>query len=197
MSSRLPWPEIQQGYDDAFGPIDPEVYKAAGAIWPLAQAQIIRVLGDLDVGQQLMLKSVAIASRKFAQDPARMTSLKGYILVIFNHLLSKEVGKEAGHSRIETQLGKTASSPIDRPEDEIERVILIHELIARADEWTRKIFEELILGYTFEELAPRYYLKPNVLRARWSKKMRRLREQIRKEETEAREKILRRSVNAL
>jgi DNA-directed RNA polymerase specialized sigma24 family protein len=186
-----PWPEIQEGYEDEFGPVDPEVYKLAGTVWPLAQAHILRTINDYDTGQRLLVKAVVIVSRKCAEKPDQITNVKAYLIKTFYHLLLEELEKRSKHDQLETEVVDSIQSIATRSDADIERTILLHEIRQRADKWTREVLSDLVLGYKFEELADKYGMKANRLRSTWSKKLRRLEQQIGKETRAAQENILR------
>jgi hypothetical protein len=99
--------------------------------------------------------------------------------------------KQAGLDQLDTDIaeGYTANTGL---EAEINQTILVDEILRRSDDWTREVYEDLILGYTFEELAPKFGLKANGLRSKWSKKITKLKEQIEKETRAAQQRILRR-----
>jgi hypothetical protein len=60
----------------------------------------------------------------------------------------------------------------------MENDILLGEIVARMDAELRRIYEGLILGYSFEELAQKERKKANVLRSSFSRGIRRLAEQV-------------------
>ena len=171
------WPSIDEAYVDELGPIDPEVYEIAGKLWPSVLPFVRRTTDDIDAALTLMLKAVAITSRRRREAPDRITELKSYLEVVFRRLLIKEVNKtskdETLDQKIEDVLSDSAQS-----QHAIERDIFIQEIMARADAWTREILEWRVLGYSFEELALKYGMKANHLRSKWSKSMRSLRKRL-------------------
>lgn len=171
------WPKINEGYTDEFGLIDPEVYEVARNLWISVQPFILSTLNDIEAAQVLMLQAVAITSGKRAEQPERITHLRPYLQRTFNRLVFHEIRRRSKISSLdedlEDALGDQAGS-----RRKIENDILVYEVMERADEWTREIFESLILGRSFEELAPEFGMRANRLRSKWSKSMRKLRKRI-------------------
>jgi DNA-directed RNA polymerase specialized sigma24 family protein len=52
--------------------------------------------------------------------------------------------------------------------------ILIEEVIAHMDEWTRKVFELRVLGYQFEDIGQMLKMRPNLLRSKFNKEVKKL-----------------------
>lgn len=172
----MPWPELTASYQDEFGPIDVEVYRAAGEIWPQAERLSLRLLGDVSAGQRLMLKTAAAVTqrRKDASEP--IDDLKGYVFTSFRRLLLATVRQENSHRDIESHILALDLDGFRDNEEELQRKILIHEILKEMDPWTHSVFEWLCLGYRFEEIAPHLNMKANVLRSRYSKQIRKLRD---------------------
>ena len=183
------WPEVQDAYVDEFGTVDPEIHELAGILWPSVHTRILCAIKDLDAGQRLLMKAVAIVSRRRREQPEQMTNLSGYLYVIFSHLLTEASRKQAIHDQLDN-IPDVGFGATDGQEAEINQTILVREILSRADDWTREIYEYLILGYSFEELAPHYGMKPNRLRSKWSKSMAKIRKQIKKESRTAQQLTL-------
>ncbi|MDX6288642.1 MAG: hypothetical protein QOH42_441 [Blastocatellia bacterium] len=190
--SRIPWPEIQAGYDDEFGRVDPDVYNLAGTIWPLSQTHILRTINDYETGQRLLVKAVVLVSRKCIEQPDQMNNVRAYLFKTFYRLLLEELEKRSKHDQFDAEVIDSIQSLTSRCDEQINRTILIHEIRERADQWTRQVLDDLVLGYKFVELTDKYGMKANHLRAEWSKKISRLEEQIGKETRAAEQRILRR-----
>jgi DNA-directed RNA polymerase specialized sigma24 family protein len=173
-----PWPEITEAYEDEFGLVDPEVHKLAGTLWPLAETLALRAIQDGQAGQRLLVKAVAIVTRKFAEQPERMTNLKGYVFKTFYRLLSAESAKINRNSQLDDELERGEPTFARKSEADVDEIILVHELMRRADERTREIFHFLALGHSYEEIAKEYGVGANHLRSQWSKKLRKLKKQI-------------------
>ena len=183
------WPDIQDAYTDEFGHVDPEIYNLAGAMWPSVRTRILKAIDDLGEGQRLMIKAVTIVSRRRREQPEQMTNLPAYLSVIFGRLLLEASRKQAGLDQLDAGVAARHSATTGLEAD-INRTILVQELLQRSDDWTREVYEHLILGYTFEELAPKFGLKANHLRSKWAKKITLLKKQIEKETRAAQQRIL-------
>lgn len=81
---------------------------------------------------------------------------------------------------------------VARSEGDIARMILVNEIMQRADTWTKEIFWGLVQGYTLEELAEIRHTKANLLRSKLSKNLSRIRKQVEKETRAAEQRILQR-----
>lgn len=184
-----PWPEIKEGYRDEFGPIDPDVYKFAADVWPLAESPSFRNLID---AEHLLIKAVAVVSRVSAGQPGKLSNLKGYLYRTFSRLLLEQLRKQQRHEPLEDALLNHAEALTTRSDDDIGRTLLVHEIMNRADSWTKEIFWALIQGYSIEELAGIKNVKANVIRSKLSKNLSRLRKQIEKETRAAEQRILQR-----
>ncbi|MGI9065873.1 MAG: RNA polymerase sigma factor [Pyrinomonadaceae bacterium] len=177
----LIWPEIQGAYIDEFGPVDIEIYNLAGDMWPSVQSRILRTINNLQEGQRLMLKAVAIVTRRRNEQPERMTNLTAYLFVIFCRLLLEEQRRQSGHDQLDANTIEGLGNQKDSDSVDINQAILVREILDRADAWTREIYEYLILGYSYEEIAPKLGMRANRLRSIWSKKIGRLKKQIEQE----------------
>jgi DNA-directed RNA polymerase specialized sigma24 family protein len=184
-----PWPEVQGAYLDEFGPIDPKVYTYATSLWPAVEPLVLRTIRDEHHGQRLMIKAVALVSRKLAEQPGRLTNLKSYLSQTFRRLLFEEFEKQTNHAERDAEVFALTTAIPDSPEDEINKLILVHEILDRADSWTREVFHFLILGHTLDEIGSHYHMKGNFVRSRLSKRVKKLADQIRKETRAAERKL--------
>jgi restriction endonuclease Mrr len=165
------WPEIEDSYMDEFGPVHPDVYKIARELWPSARPLILRTVNDFDTAQTLMMNAVATVSRRYQEEPERLTNLRGYLFVTFSRLLYKASTKQARHEQLADE---ALALPLIGTSD-VEEFILLRELLERSDDWTRRVFEYLTLGYTLTEVAAILETKPNALRQKWKRKLNRAR----------------------
>jgi len=173
----MSWPPLDAGYTDEFGPVDPEVYRAAGQFWPQAERFARQKLGDAAAGMRLLFKAVAIASRRRSEMANPIKHLTAYIFRIYAHLVLAELKRINGRKALEREHAEELLTESDSTED-IERKILIEELCRRMDPWTRKVFELQVLGFGFEMMEPALGMKANAIRAKYSKQMKRLRSEI-------------------
>lgn len=180
------WPPLESAYTDELGPIDPEVYQAAGAIWTRWGGRFaLRTLKDEPAGLQLMLKAVANVSRRAAQGAPLITNLNSYLSLTYKRLVLAKLEEDSGHRQRERavadELPLTDSIVAD-----VERKILVQQIIRRMDRWMREVFELLTLGYTFEEIGQSLGMASNVVRSKYQKNLMRLKKQLEGETEEGR-----------
>ena len=176
-STRLSWPSLDEGYTDEFGVICPEVYRAAGELWPQAEGFVHSKLRDRPAGMQLMLKAAATVSRKRREQPDQIRDLKAYLWTTFKHFISDEVEKENRYQPLEAeqQLESDAIGLSEALNDQI----LIEEVMAQMDPWTRRVFELRVLGYQFDDIAHMLKMRPHLLRSKFHKEIKKLSHRLR------------------
>jgi DNA-directed RNA polymerase specialized sigma24 family protein len=170
-STILSWPSLDEGYTDEFGVICPEVYQAAGELWPQAVSFVNLRLRDCPAGMQLMLKAAAAVSRKRQERPDQIRDLNAYLWITFKRLIYDELEKENRYQPLEPehQPGNGA-----RASEALNDQILIEEVMAQMDSWTRTVFELRVLGYQFEDIAQMLRMRPNLLRSKFHKEIKKL-----------------------
>jgi hypothetical protein len=171
-TTHLSWPSLDEGYTDEFGVIQPEVYRAAGELWPQAESFINSRLSDCPAGLRLMIKASATVSRKVQEQPDQIRDLKAYLWTTFKRLISDEVEKENRYEPLEHEQG-TVNGACAQSET-LNNRILIEEAMAWMDAWTRTVFELRVLGYEFEEIARLLKSRPNLLRSKFHKEIKKL-----------------------
>ncbi|MCI0391161.1 MAG: hypothetical protein MOB07_20650 [Acidobacteria bacterium] len=176
-STHLSWPSLEEGYTDEFGVIRPEVYRAAGELWPQAESFVYSKLHDRPAGWRLMLKAAAAVSRKLQEQPDQIRDLKPYLWVTFKRLISDEVEKENRYQPLESE--EQSTTDVSPSSETLNDQILIQEVMAQMDSWTRSVFELRVLGYQFEDIAQMLNLRPSLLRSKFSKKIKKLCRQFR------------------
>lgn len=173
------WPLLDTSYTDEFGEIDPGVYAIAGRLWGQGERYARSTLGDASTGLRLMLRAVAIVSRKQATPGSLIANLSAYLFQTYKHLVLAELEKENGHRQRETERrAEVASLSVSLAED-VDRKILVQQIMGRMDAWMRETFELLTLGHTFEEIAKLRGSNAQVLRTKFSRHLKRLIKQIR------------------
>lgn len=173
-SPQIPWPPLNAPYIDELGCIDGDVYGAAGKIWPWAAAYSTAILGDEACGQLLLLKVCAKITEKRAAGSIEIESLLPYLKTAFK----REVLAQLKHNRLVDL--DPVSEWATQFESDIDRKILIEEMMSRMDPVNRRITELLILGYSFEEIARRDGMQSNAIRSRHSKQLMRIKRDLRK-----------------
>jgi DNA-directed RNA polymerase specialized sigma24 family protein len=187
--SETAWPTVDAPYIDEGGPVDPEVHQAAGTIWQHAEVFATSTLRDPAAGARLLMKAVIIVSRRRAAPDIRIDDLRSFVFQVYKHLVLAELKKQNRRREIEARW-EDFVVPARSVADEIDRRILIEQLCERMDQSTRDVDQWRVLGYTFENIAQFLGLGANHVRSEFSKRMARLREQLREEARSAEERSL-------
>jgi DNA-directed RNA polymerase specialized sigma24 family protein len=170
--SCVSWPSLDEAYTDEFGVICPEVYQAAGELWPQAESLINLKLHDNSAGMRLMLKAAAAVSRKRHEQPDQIRDLKAYLWITFKHNIYEEAEKENRYQPLEPE--QLSKNDAHIPSEALNDQILIEEVMAQMDSWTRKVFQLRVIGYQFEEIAQMLKSRPNLLRSKFNKEIKKL-----------------------
>jgi len=186
--NHLPWPHLSSAYTDEFGQIEADVYRAAGELWRLAETYSIKVLQDSQAGQRLLLRAVAIVSRVYQERPDQINNLKAYLYRTFKRLVLDHLEKENGHRRLEIENLSKLVHPGDSTSADVERKILVQQIMRRMDAWMREVFELLMLGHTFEEIGPKFNQSAHLIRTKFSKELSKLTKRIQADTTAAEKK---------
>jgi DNA-directed RNA polymerase specialized sigma24 family protein len=166
------WPSLDEGYTDEFGEICPEVYQAAGELWPQAESFINSRLHDAAAGMRLMFKAAAAVSRKLQEQPEQIRDIKAYLWTSFKHEIHEAAEKENRYQPLEPE--QQPENGAYTQSEALNDQILIEEVIAHMDEWTRKVFELRVLGYQFEDIGQMLEMRPNLLRSKFHKEIKKL-----------------------
>ena len=167
------WPPLDTGYVDEFGPVDPEVHRVARDIWPRAEQLALNLVGDGAAGYQLLKRSVAAVSALPCDRREQIRDLRAYLFQTYKRLVLAELEKLNGHRNRDVEAAEILRRPIADAAD-IEQQILVAELVRRMDPWAREIFENLTLGYSFDEIGKALGTNPHVVRNRFRLALRRL-----------------------
>jgi DNA-directed RNA polymerase specialized sigma24 family protein len=184
------WPQLDEHYVDEFGSVDLRVYQSAGQIWPAEEAFARSTLADEQAGFRLMIKASVLVSRRLSELDGEIENIPAFLRITYRRLVLAELKKLNGRWMIESD-HLAQMPPASRDIDEIETAILIEELFRRMDPWTRKVFELRTLGYGFEMMAEELGMKANVIRARFSREVSRLRGEIESDSRAAGERVAR------
>lgn len=172
------WPTLETAYTDEFGDIDPEVYAAAGRLWRQGERYALSALGDASTGLRLMLKAAAIVSRRRTLPDDHITNLSAYLFQTYKHLVLAELEKENGHRQREKDRQTEIEAISVSLAEDVDRKILIQQIIRRMDEWMREVFELLTLGHSFEEIGKLRGQNAHALRTKFNRHLKRLTKQI-------------------
>lgn len=179
-NTRIPWPdlpdlpELNDGYADEFGLIHPEVYQAAGELWPRANQFSFDQLGDPATGQRLLLKAAAQISRHILSSSEPILNLKSYLWRGFERLVFEERKKTQRQHNADNEL----ESLPDVHSDKIDERILWDEILGQMDSQTRQLFRLRVLGYSYEEISPLLGKRANTLRSQLDKAIKKIRKQF-------------------
>lgn len=146
------WGTLEMAYTDEFGQVAPDVFAAGGRLWQKAQGYASHVLldGDTARARTLLLKSAAQVTRARDEKSRQIGELDGYLFQTFKRVVLAELEKDNSRLRFETEAQIDAE--LRGQVDNVERRILLNEIVAAMDEWTREVFDGLALGYGFDEI---------------------------------------------
>ena len=177
------WPPLSNAYRDVFGEIKLDVYNAAGEIWQRGRVFAHARGMDDAINHTPMIRAGAKVSRRLTRPAPKLKTpgaLKAYLFTSFRRCLLDEIKnrKSSTVARLEDLEAVADESSSESLAEQIEKKILLEEIVSHMDDGTRFIYERLILGYSFEEIAETLGTKSNVLRSRFSKSMSRIRSQF-------------------
>lgn len=176
------WPALETGYEEEFGPVDPEVHRVARDLWPQAERLAVDLLHDPVTGYQLLKRAVAAVSGLPPDRRERVRDLPAYLFQTYKRLVLAELEKLNGHRQRDVEAAEFLA-PSTSDADRIDRDILIAELVREMDPWTREVFETLTLGYSFEEIGRALGSNPHVVRNRFRLAVRKLAAAVRRTAT--------------
>jgi DNA-directed RNA polymerase specialized sigma24 family protein len=179
--NHIPWPHIETSYTDEFGHVEIDVHRVAGDIWPWAERYARQVLQDGQAGQRLLLQATAIVSRVNAEHAEHISDLRAYLVRTFKRLVLAQLEKESGHRRLESEMLRGSVDEGNASTPDLEQKILVQQIVQRMDGWMREIFEQLVLGHTFEEIGRKSRQNAHSLRTKYNKHFNKLIKQMRAE----------------
>lgn len=173
------WGTLEIGYTDEFGAVASDVYAAAGRVWRQARDYAARVLHDFDEARArtLLLKAAAQTTRARDEKLHRIDELDGYLFQTFKRVVLAELDKDDNRRRFETN--SHLETEWHSQASNVERRILLGELVAAMDEWTRGVFEWLALDYSFDDIARHLGMNVKVLRNRYNRHLTALKKKFR------------------
>jgi len=176
------WPTLLTAYEDVFGEINLDVYNAAGEIWQRGRTFAHATGLDDEIAHTAMIRAVAKVSHRLSQATLNLQTpgeLKAYLFTAFRHCLLDEFKREHPKEVTPVALEEIADqSGGESLAAQIERKILLEEIVRHMDPKTRFIYERLILGYSFEEIAEAEGTHSNKLRSRFSKRIKKIASQF-------------------
>jgi DNA-directed RNA polymerase specialized sigma24 family protein len=163
------------------GWVDPEVYRAAGEVWGKSgEALAHRLLGHGPAGLPFMREAAARVTHYMAKSSAVIGNLEGYVFRTYERLLLAEVRHRNKYQPLDQEaLDTQALSWMgDTDPGDVERDILLEQIISLMDEWTREVFELRVLGHGFEFIAGVVGMRSNHVRSLFHKRMQQLMKQV-------------------
>ena len=172
------WGYLEIGYTDEFGQVAPDVYDAAGRVWRQARDFAQRVLRDADDARArtLLLRAASQVTRARDERGQHVDELDGYLLQAFRRVVLAESEKDGNRRRFESEAG--VETELHSQASNVERRILLEEIVGMMDEWTRTVFEWLTLDYSFDEIARHLRMNTKVLRNKYNRHVSALIEQV-------------------
>ena len=165
-----PWDSLSSALKDHYGVFDPRVYQAAGEIWLRAVDFAKKRNGDESMAYDALMTAVGSVSNVSLDT---IKSLPNYLFTAYKHRLFDELEKADKLAGVTEPLDEGTGAFIDVGAA-IEERILLEEIVALMDTETLRIYEGLILGYTYEDLAKRIGSPANSLRSKFSKRVRQI-----------------------
>jgi DNA-directed RNA polymerase specialized sigma24 family protein len=163
-----------ESFTDEFGPIDGAVYAAATTLWARA-AGLASISYDPAASQRLLMKACALVTRKRTTAPDAITNLPAYLYRTWQRLVLEELEKENGHRRIEETL---TAEPLQLSTEELDRRILLQQIIRHMDDWTRRVFDYLALGFSYEEIAVELGGNGHAIRVKYDRQLKALAQRL-------------------
>ena len=179
----LEWPPLEEIYTDEYGEINPLVYRAAGELWPQARAFALAKLGDWAEGHRLLLQAVVSVSCQNVDEDIR--NLPDYLFSAYRHNVFAALKKTTRRQDLIEQHAEQLQPTPPAPAEALQTKVLIEELRQHMDDWTKEVFEWLLLGYTSEEIGRRLGMSANHVRSKLDKRLKKLQKQIAQETRKA------------
>jgi len=172
----IAWPDLDGTYIDEFGSIDPQIYNAAGELWPRARDYSLKKLRDEQLGQRLLINTVANVTARARKDPEPIKNLKGYIYKSFCQLVLAELEKDQKHKEFDR---KVIDSGQGKTRMEIDQIIALREIEQLMAPWAYKFWKLLTLGFTHEEIGKQLGENGDALRQRFEYHCQQIKKQLR------------------
>lgn len=175
------WDTLTDTFKESFPALNQDVYEAAGEFWPKALSLAKSKGFDNSDARAMLLKVVRDVSRAVNEpnrDPIEM--LPHYLSSAYERRIWKTLKEQKHHASLD-EINQDLLSDTKTAEV-IQKKVLLAELVARMDPAILSIYEQLILGYSFEEIARKEETRANVLRSRFSREVRRIAKAIKARE---------------
>jgi len=171
-------PEIAAAYQDEWGAVGPEVYKAAESLRGQAESYARLALGAEADGRTLLAKAAVTVTRALEDRHEQIANLEAYLFQTYKRLVLAEAEKERARARILAERAGAASQNGHDASAELDQYILIEQLRRRMNQRTRAVFDLLALGHTFEEIGLMMGKSGGAIRNNYYEQVARLKEEI-------------------
>jgi len=168
------WNALTPTFRASFALNDESVYNAAGDLWESALKYALSRNLDASEAREALLRAVASVS---AHHTREIRALHSYLFKAYTNRLLRLLTQQKHYASLESVNEELASDPT--VVEVMEQQVLLSEVVARMDQEMRSIYEGLILGYSFEELAPKLGKPANSLRSKFSKGVKRIAREVR------------------
>jgi len=175
-SPQIRWPPFAETYLDEFGRIDGDVYEAAREVWPRAAALAKTTLNDEGAGQIALLTVCARITKARSEDRIHIKSLNAYVFRSYQHEILGQLQRRRLHEAL--TLANYASIEGTQTDIDVERKILLEQIIARMDERNLRVFRLRVLGHSLEEIARMLDRPSNVIRNEFSRQLKKIRQEL-------------------
>jgi DNA-directed RNA polymerase specialized sigma24 family protein len=163
--------------------IAPQVLTAANDISRRALRLAEKELGDPATAASILEYSAALVSRALysSSSPVRNSNVKnlqGYLFrAVVRRIDRLKVKELPTISRSEAILQRHAYNPSSG----LEILLLTNELLAKADNFTRQVFQLRVEGYSWKEIGPTFGIDAHAAESRYSQGLKRIRRGLQKD----------------
>jgi len=166
---------------------------ASAKVWPRVLAFARKELtGKLAAGERKALTLevwgdtlVSVAETlKRHRGKGAIRDLEGYLFGTFKHRLNRELIKEEKLSEVIESVGSTSEMErLDSVKDEdwepnLEKDLLVQELLRRMDDWMRNVYMDLRFGFKWKDIAKRLGMTQQQVKMRFRRNFERLLREI-------------------
>jgi hypothetical protein len=169
-------------YEDEFGKIHPHVLSVAETVWLKSENFFSNIIQDHQQRLKILLHATALVSQKYSSGETQIENLTAYLYSTFRRLILADANRQKRHSELQTEAAKHQIEAKFVSEDEkICQKILVNQIRARMDDWTREVFDLQTIGYQYKDLIPKYGISENRIRSKYSKNILKLKNDIQAE----------------
>lgn len=176
---QITWPSVNATYEVPEGLIDLDVHEAAGKVLRRVAGFAMSMVKDEGLVVEFMYTAAAKVTAARSNSPESIKSLTNYLYCTYKNLLCDYWKKQNRCQQLSGDLIDTfvvLFTPGDALVDfdsarELERKRLVAEIVEQMDGWTLEIFDLLVIGYTFEDIARKKGEQSNRIRATYNRRL--------------------------